>query len=198
MKLPTLRVSVLLLVAFLVLCGVEIDSLALFAVEEHNKKENSLLEFARVLKAKEQVVAGKLYHLTMEASDAGKRKIYEAKVWVKPWMNFKQLEEFKLVRDISPFTTSDLGVKKDGHRLRWRDVPVHDPDVKDAASYAVKFIAQKSNSLFPYQLFEIVLAKAKVVKDEVKFNLLLKVRKGMREERFQVVVTKQIGKESSI
>ncbi|KAK4281994.1 hypothetical protein QN277_013426 [Acacia crassicarpa] len=134
MKLPTLRVSVLLLGAFLVLCGlsefvygmklggvydilgthnsVEIDSLALFAVEEHNKKENSLLEFARVLKAKEQVVAGKLYYLTMEASDAGKRKIYEAKVWVKPWMNFKQLEEFKLVRDISPFTTSDLGVKK--------------------------------------------------------------------------------------
>lgn len=41
-------------------------------------------------------------------------------------------------------------------------MPVHDPDVKDAASYAVKFIAQKSNSLFPYQLLEIVLAKAKV------------------------------------
>lgn len=75
-------------------------------------KQNSLLEFARVLNVKEQMVAGKLYHLTMEAGDAGKKKIYEAKVWVKPWMNFKQLEEFKLVQDISPFTTSDLGVKK--------------------------------------------------------------------------------------
>lgn len=91
--------------------SVEIDNLARFAIEEHNKEENSLLEFARVLEAKEQVVAGKSYLLTMEASDAGKREIYEAKVWVKPWMNFKQLKEFKHVRDVSPFTTSDLGVK---------------------------------------------------------------------------------------
>lgn len=75
------------------------------------RKQNTLLEFARVLKAKEQVVAGKLYHLTLEASDAGKKKIYEAKVWVKPWMNFKKLEEFKHVQDISPLTASDLGGK---------------------------------------------------------------------------------------
>ncbi|KAA8517372.1 hypothetical protein F0562_017665 [Nyssa sinensis] len=69
----------------------EIESIARFAVEEHNKKENALLEFARVVKAKEQVVAGKIYHLTLEAIDGGKRKVFEAKVWVKPWMNFKQL-----------------------------------------------------------------------------------------------------------
>ncbi|XP_054809973.1 cysteine proteinase inhibitor-like isoform X2 [Prosopis cineraria] len=141
MKLPSSSVSVLLLGALLILCGlsefgyctrgdkfigmklggvhdidgarnsVEIDNLARFAIEEHNKEENSLLEFARVLEAKEQVVAGKSYLLTMEASDAGKREIYEAKVWVKPWMNYKQLKEFKHVRDVSPFTTSDLGVK---------------------------------------------------------------------------------------
>ncbi|KAM7529946.1 hypothetical protein LguiB_033356 [Lonicera macranthoides] len=73
----------------------EIENIARFAVQEHNKKENSLLEFARVVKAKEQVVAGKIYHLTLEAVDAGSKKIYEAKVWVKPWMNFKQLQEFK-------------------------------------------------------------------------------------------------------
>ncbi|XP_038880981.1 cysteine proteinase inhibitor A-like [Benincasa hispida] len=76
--------------------SVEIDYLARFAVQEHNKKENGLLEFERVLKAKEQVIAGKLYHLTLEAIDGGKKKVYEAKVWVKPWMNFKQLQEFKL------------------------------------------------------------------------------------------------------
>lgn len=57
--------------------------------------QNALLEFERVLKAKQQVVAGKLYHLTLEAIDGGKKKVYEAKVWVKPWMNFKQLQEFK-------------------------------------------------------------------------------------------------------
>jgi len=71
--------------------------------------QNALLEFVRVVKAKEQVVAGKLYHLTLEANDAGNKKIYEVKVWVKPWMNFKQLQEFKHVEG---GTSSDLGVKQ--------------------------------------------------------------------------------------
>ena len=92
----------------------EIEGLARFAVDEHNKKENSLLEYARVLKAKEQVVAGKIYHLTLEAIDAGKKKIYEAKIWVKPWMNFKELQEFKHTRDVSSITHSDLSSKR-GH-----------------------------------------------------------------------------------
>ncbi|XP_041027911.1 cysteine proteinase inhibitor-like [Juglans microcarpa x Juglans regia] len=92
----------------------EIETLARFAVQEHNKKENTLLEFTRVLKAKEQVVSGKIYYLTLEAIDAGKKKIYEAKVWVKPWMNFKQLQEFKNAHDAPSFTQSDLGAKR-GH-----------------------------------------------------------------------------------
>ncbi|XP_047317470.1 cysteine proteinase inhibitor A-like [Impatiens glandulifera] len=73
--------------------NLEIDSLARFAVEEHNKKSNSLLEFGKVVNVKEQVVAGTVYHITLEALD---KKVYEAKVWVKPWMNFKELQEFKL------------------------------------------------------------------------------------------------------
>jgi hypothetical protein len=35
--------------------------------------------------------------------------MYEVKVWVKPWMNFKQLQEFKHVEG---GTSSDLGVKQ--------------------------------------------------------------------------------------
>ncbi|KAI3738364.1 hypothetical protein L2E82_28393 [Cichorium intybus] len=84
--------------------GVEIENLARFAVEEHNKKENSnsLLNFSRLIKAKEQVVAGKLYLLTLEAKDAsGKIKVYETKIWVKPWINFKQMQEFKVSDDPS-------------------------------------------------------------------------------------------------
>ncbi|KAF9591772.1 hypothetical protein IFM89_007102 [Coptis chinensis] len=57
--------------------SVEIESLAKFAVDEHNKKENALLEFARVVKAKEQVVSSTMHHLTLEAIDAGKKKIYK-------------------------------------------------------------------------------------------------------------------------
>ncbi|KAI3738362.1 hypothetical protein L2E82_28391 [Cichorium intybus] len=80
--------------------GVEMESLARFAVEEHNKKENTLLEFSRLVKAKEQVVAGKMYHLTLEAKDAnGKIQVYETKVLVQSWMNLKQMQEFKVSDD---------------------------------------------------------------------------------------------------
>lgn len=65
-----------------------------------------------MVKAQEQVVAGTLHHLTIEAIDAGKRKLYEAKVWVKPWLNFKELQEFKHTGDAANITPSDLGVKK--------------------------------------------------------------------------------------
>ncbi|RDY04910.1 hypothetical protein CR513_11305 [Mucuna pruriens] len=79
--------------------SVEIDGLARFAVEEHNKKQNALLEFGRVLSVKQQVVAGTLHIITLEAKDGGKTKVYEAKVWEKVWLNFKELQEFKLVGD---------------------------------------------------------------------------------------------------
>lgn len=38
-----------------------------------------------------------MYHITLEAKDGGETKTYEAKVWVKPWMNFKELQAFELV-----------------------------------------------------------------------------------------------------
>ncbi|KAJ6428187.1 hypothetical protein OIU84_023578 [Salix udensis] len=155
--------------------NVEIDSLARFAVEEHNKKENAMLEFARVVKAKEQVVSGTMHHLTIEAIEAGKKNIYEAKVWVKPWLNFMELKEFK---------------HADGHGPGWQSVPVHDPSVQDAANHALKSIQQSSNSLFPYNLQEIVHANAEVEDDSAKFDLLLKVKRGSAEEKLKVVVHK--------
>ncbi|KAL3632593.1 hypothetical protein CASFOL_025577 [Castilleja foliolosa] len=88
----------------------EIENIALFAVQQHNQKQNAVLKFGRVVKAKEQVVAGKMYYLTLEVNDGGKNKTYEAKVWVKPWMNFKQLEEFKLAHDNPSFASFGLGV----------------------------------------------------------------------------------------
>lgn len=61
--------------------------------------QNALLEFKKVTNVKEQVVAGTMYYITLVAADEGKNKVYEAKVWVKPWMNFKEVQEFKLVDD---------------------------------------------------------------------------------------------------
>ncbi|KAI4382159.1 hypothetical protein MLD38_008157 [Melastoma candidum] len=75
--------------------SLEVDGLARYAVDEHNKKENSMLEFVKVLNTKQQVVAGTIYYITLEATDGGIKKAYEAKVWVKPWQNFKEVQEFK-------------------------------------------------------------------------------------------------------
>ncbi|KAK9735889.1 hypothetical protein RND81_04G235400 [Saponaria officinalis] len=80
--------------------SLEIDNLAKFAIDEHNKKENAMLELKKVVKVKEQVVAGTMYYITMETTTSGNDndiKYYEAKIWVKPWMSFKQLEEFKFL-----------------------------------------------------------------------------------------------------
>ncbi|KAH7536616.1 hypothetical protein FEM48_Zijuj03G0003600 [Ziziphus jujuba var. spinosa] len=154
---------------------------------------NALLEFVRVVKAQEQVVAGTLHHLTLEAIDAGKKKLYEAKVWVKPWMDFKELQEFKHAGDASPsFTSSDLGVKQDGHGQGWKSVPAHDPQVQDAANHAINTLQQRSNSLFPYVLQEVVHAKAEVIDDSAKFDILLKVKRGDKEEKYKAEVHKNI------
>jgi hypothetical protein len=53
------------------------------------------IAFSKVVSAHTQVVQGSMYHLLIEVEEESKPKQYEAKVWVKPWQNFKQLLEFK-------------------------------------------------------------------------------------------------------
>uniref|UniRef100_M1A5K0 Cysteine proteinase inhibitor n=1 Tax=Solanum tuberosum TaxID=4113 RepID=M1A5K0_SOLTU len=67
------------------------QDLARFAIQDHNKKENAHLEFVEVLNVKEQVVVGMMCYITLEATDAGYTKIYETKIWVKEWENFKEV-----------------------------------------------------------------------------------------------------------
>lgn len=62
--------------------------------------QNAILAFERVINAKQQVVAGTLHHITLEATDGGQKKVCEAKVLEKPWMNFKEVHEFKLLGDV--------------------------------------------------------------------------------------------------
>ena len=81
--------------------SIEIDSLARFSVDEHNKKQNTMLQFGKVVKVKQQVVSGTVYYITLEASEGDKKHVYEAKVWEKPWLQFKELQEFKLLDDAS-------------------------------------------------------------------------------------------------
>ncbi|KAL9272179.1 Cysteine proteinase inhibitor-like protein [Drosera capensis] len=87
--------------------NLEIEGLARFAIDQHNTKQNALLEFKRVVNAKEQVVAGSMYYITLEATDGGKTKIYEAKIWEQPWIDFKEVMEFKHIEDAAAAYGSD-------------------------------------------------------------------------------------------
>lgn len=55
-----------------------------------------------------------------------------------------------------------LCFEADGNGFEWRSVSKNDPEVQEAAKHAVKSIQQRSNSLFPYKLIDIILARAKV------------------------------------
>ncbi|KAF8724178.1 hypothetical protein HU200_021197 [Digitaria exilis] len=79
-----------------------------------------------------------------------------------------------------------------GHEPGWREVPVEDPVVKDAAGHAVKSIQERSYSLFPYELLEIVRAKAQVVEDFAKFDILMKLKRGSKEEKIKAEVHKNL------
>ncbi|KAK4719722.1 hypothetical protein R3W88_018060 [Solanum pinnatisectum] len=74
----------------------EFQDFARFAIQDYNKKE-----FVENLNVKEQVVAGMMYYITLAAINVGKNKIYEAKIWVKEWEDFRKIVEFKLVGDDS-------------------------------------------------------------------------------------------------
>lgn len=50
----------------------------------------------------------------------------------------------------------------DGNGFDWRSVSTNNLEVQEAAKQAMKSLQQKSNSLFPYKLIDIILARAKV------------------------------------
>ena len=70
--------------------------------------QNADLKFVKVVEAKQQVVAGMVYYLTIEATSGGQKGYYDAKVWVKAWGNFKRLEEFTSKGPL--VSAADLGV----------------------------------------------------------------------------------------
>ncbi|KAL3366985.1 hypothetical protein AABB24_011614, partial [Solanum stoloniferum] len=77
----------------------EFQALTRFAIHQYNKNQNAHLEFVENLNVKEQVVAGMMYYITLAATEAGNKNIYETKIWVKEWEDFKRVVEFKLVGD---------------------------------------------------------------------------------------------------
>ncbi|KAI3990153.1 hypothetical protein MKX01_029131 [Papaver californicum] len=108
-------------VALVLFCGLglscESNGMAMVSdVRDSSEGSQNNLEIEDL--AKYVVVAVAIHHLTLEVIEAGKKKFYEAKIWVKPWMNFKELQEFKRSdheASASTCTPSDFGVKRDSN-----------------------------------------------------------------------------------
>ncbi|KAG0455195.1 hypothetical protein HPP92_024154 [Vanilla planifolia] len=73
-----------------------VQEIAHFAVAEHNKDGDPQLKLRRVVSGETQVVAGINYRLVIEAmAVGGSARKYEAVVWDKPWLHFRNLTSFK-------------------------------------------------------------------------------------------------------
>ncbi|KAL1214016.1 Cysteine proteinase inhibitor 5 [Cardamine amara subsp. amara] len=67
-----------------------------YAVSQYNYRSKAGLKFETVVRGETQVVAGTNYRLTVAANDGGgASKNYEAIVWEKPWMKFRNLTSFE-------------------------------------------------------------------------------------------------------
>eukprot|EP00245_Coleochaete_scutata_P012335 TRINITY_DN4763_c0_g1_i2.p1 TRINITY_DN4763_c0_g1~~TRINITY_DN4763_c0_g1_i2.p1 ORF type:complete len:334 (-),score=76.66 TRINITY_DN4763_c0_g1_i2:381-1382(-) len=142
----------------------ETVELAKYAVDEHNKKTNGALAFEHLVSARKQVVAGTLNHLTLQASG----KVYEAKVWEKPWENFRSLEGFAPAgteqADLTPAAPVSNGESVASPVLAGGvvDVSAENSDVKtELAQFAVAEHNKKTNSALSFE--RLVSAKQQVV-----------------------------------
>lgn len=56
---------------------------------------------------KKDELADGVHHLMVEVIDAGNDKLYEGKVWRKPWMGITELQEFKHVGHSASITAGN-------------------------------------------------------------------------------------------
>ena len=60
------------------------------------------MELEKVVKVKEQAIAGRLYYITIQVDEGGAKKLYKAKVLEQLWLDVKKLLEFKPAEGASP------------------------------------------------------------------------------------------------
>ncbi|XP_021755258.1 cysteine proteinase inhibitor A-like [Chenopodium quinoa] len=73
----------------------KIQEIAAWAVGQYNKEQGTCLEYVKALKAEQQVVAGMMYYIELEAVDGCLMNKYYAKVFDQSWTQTRKLEEFK-------------------------------------------------------------------------------------------------------
>ncbi|XP_046658469.1 uncharacterized protein LOC124352819 isoform X2 [Homalodisca vitripennis] len=151
-----------------------IKEISAFALEEIAKASNSnnKQKIVRVVDARSQVVAGIKYFLRMELVETNCRKdsdqtdcsalddqvlqTCDVVVWDKPWKKFRAVTKIHCSPD------SQIRSKR-GIPGGLSPANPNDPDVQDAARFAVSAVDQRSNSLFSSKLVVVKEAKTQVV-----------------------------------
>ncbi|KAL0418428.1 UNVERIFIED_CONTAM: Cysteine proteinase inhibitor A [Sesamum radiatum] len=146
----------------------EITDLGRFAVE-HNKKENTVLEFKKVYSAQKQLVNGTNYYLTLEAAKEGENNFYEATVYVS-LENDKDVTEFNIVR-VGPGFTHPIDVTPKNTLLEFKKVWSAKEAVVAGFMYYVTLEAADGGDNYVYEA--TVLEKAgEKVKELLEFKLI--------------------------
>ncbi|XP_020228706.1 cysteine proteinase inhibitor 1 [Cajanus cajan] len=76
-----------------------VAEIANYAVTEHDRRSGQKLKLQKVVKGDTQVVAGINYRLILAATDASSTRNYEAIVWEKAWLHFRNLTSFTSLFD---------------------------------------------------------------------------------------------------
>jgi hypothetical protein len=152
------------------------EEVANFAVTQLNGKANfpiqGSLKLGRIVSAKTQVVAGINHILHLETSDDSGKKEVEVTVYEKLPANVKANE-------------SPLELTK--HKLVGPVAECHHRWAR-AAQQAVAQLSQRSNSLFPYQLVEVLSAEQNSFDNPDHQDLLVLVKRGDKHEKFSLTV----------
>ncbi|KAK3218845.1 hypothetical protein Dsin_012815 [Dipteronia sinensis] len=75
-----------------------VKEIAEFAVAEYNKQSKDGLVLKSLVSGETQVVSGMNYRLVVVAAKKAATNHYEAVVWEKSWLNYRNLTSFKLVK----------------------------------------------------------------------------------------------------
>jgi flavin-binding protein dodecin len=172
-----------------------VQNAANFAVKEISQQTNSQLELVKVASAHKQVVAGLNYQLVLETANQAQEKVnYEAVVYEPLGQAALQLTSHKRVSvDEAQRKTEESHERGSGALLGgYREVSSSDPEVTEAARYAAEQLSQQSNSLYPFEVLEVLEAKEKIVAGK-QYDMKLKLKQGnLPESIVQVEVVRSL------
>ncbi|XP_069682652.1 uncharacterized protein [Periplaneta americana] len=169
-----------------------IQEMANIGLNHINSQSNSACtqEIVRIIEARKQVVAGMMYTVTMEVGcttclkgqngDANicnqhsNNQICVVKVWDKPWLNFREVQEATCSAASQPATETANRAKREqsvNRRKRHADVlvgapiqaDINDPAVQEMANLALTELDRTSNALYKQKIVHILEARKQVV-----------------------------------